>query len=61
MIYKKDHTVYSERVKPIKRWIPKRLVGESTGNAMDARSDESLYKPSELCLAKCSIKTVKVG
>jgi len=58
---KKDHTVYSERIKPLKRFHPERPLGESTGNAMDARSDESLYKPSELGLAKCSIKTVKAG
>jgi hypothetical protein len=61
MIHRKDHTVYSERVKPLKRWLPNRLVGESSGNVIDSRSDESLYKPSELGFAKCSIKTVKAG
>lgn len=24
------------------------MLGESTGNVMDARADESLYKPTEL-------------
>lgn len=61
MTYHKDHTDYSARIQALKRWLPDRELGESTGNAMDARSDESLYKPSELGSATCSLKSVKAG
>jgi hypothetical protein len=58
---KKDHTDYKARTKTIKRFHTNRILGESTGNVMDARADESLYKPTELGRAKCSIRYVKAG
>ncbi|HPN85282.1 MAG TPA: hypothetical protein PK821_08110, partial [Victivallales bacterium] len=57
----KDHTDYGSRIKPLKRWLKNRLVGESSGNTMDSRGDESLYKPSRLGTAKCSLRTVLAG
>lgn len=59
--YKNDHVNYSERIKPLKRHYQGRLVGESTGWAMDARGDESLYKPSELGVASCDVRRVAAG
>jgi hypothetical protein len=58
---KKDHTDYSARTKTIKRFHPDRKLGESTGNVMDARADESLYKPLNLGRAACSVRYVLAG
>jgi len=59
--YHKDHVDYDKRVVPLRRWHPDRPVGESTGNVVDSRADESLYKPSTLGRAWCSIREVRAG
>ena len=58
---KKDHTNYQKRIAKLVRKFPDRIVAESTGDAMDARGDESLYKPSALGEAYCSISDVAAG
>lgn len=56
-----DHTDYTKRIVPLRRWYPDRTVGESTGMTGDARGDESLYKPSMLGRAWSSLTTVRAG
>lgn len=56
-----DHTDYAKRIKPLYRWHTDRMIGESTGNTGDARGDESLYKPSLLGRAFCSVREVTAG
>ncbi len=58
---KKDHTDYQKRITRLLRQFPDRPVAESTGDAMDARGAESLYKPSSLGKAYCSISNVEAG
>jgi len=59
--YKNDHVDYPGRIVPLRRAIPDRMVGESTGNACDARADESMYKPSTLGSASVDIDSVTAG
>lgn len=59
--YHKDHVDYSKRVVELRRWHPDRPVGESTGDVVDSRGDESLYKWSSLGRAWSSIKEVRAG
>ena len=59
--FARDHTDYSKRIKPLYRWHTDRMIGESTGHTGDARGDESLYKPSTLGQAGCSITSVEAG
>jgi hypothetical protein len=56
-----DHTDYPKRIKLLYRWHTDRMIGESTGNTGDARGDESLYKPSLLGRAWCSVREVTAG
>lgn len=58
---KRDHVDYAARVVPLQRWHPNRPAGESTGNVGDARGDESLYKPSTLGQAHCSLREIEAG
>jgi hypothetical protein len=57
----KDHVDYAKRLVELYRWYPQSKAIESTGLTVDARGDESLYKPSQLGKAWCDIKKVTAG
>ncbi|MCA1809831.1 MAG: hypothetical protein LC725_10340 [Lentisphaerae bacterium] len=59
--YKPDHVNYRDRIVSLRRHNADRMVGESTGWTMDARGDESLYKPSQLGRSSCSLRRVAAG